>query len=215
MPRETDRYGRTVADVILVDGRILNHQLVRAGLTGQRCPGEPAPRPGEWEAGHACKSLPKPSVRSGRPGSEGSNMSKSPSGRKRVTRASSPTGENEILPTPAVRSTKPKPVEAGGVPASLLQGDRVPRLLPLAGAGPARRHRLGQLARSRAATRGLGLRGLAARVFGPPGEPPSEALASECGHFVGSRLELHDGDEPNCPLRVEDRVDAFNNLEDL
>src|SRR5271157_159655 len=67
MPRETDRYGRTVADVILVDGRILNHQLVRAGLTGQRCPGEPAPRPGEWEAGHACKSLPKLSVRSGRP----------------------------------------------------------------------------------------------------------------------------------------------------
>ena len=43
----------------------------------------------------------------------------------------------------------------------------------------------------------------------------SQALASECGHFVGSRLELHDGDEPNCPLRVEDRVDAFNNLEDL
>ena len=32
MPRETDRYGRTVADVILVDGRILNHELVRAGL---------------------------------------------------------------------------------------------------------------------------------------------------------------------------------------
>ena len=71
------------------------------------------------------------------------------------------------------------------------------------------------LVRSRAATRGLGLRGLAARVFGPPGEPPSEAIASECGHFVGSRLELHDGDEPNCPLRVEHRVDAFNNLEDL
>jgi hypothetical protein len=46
-------------------------------------------------------------------------MSKSPSGRKRATRASSPTGENEILPTPAARRTKPKPVEAGGVPASL------------------------------------------------------------------------------------------------
>src|SRR5271157_5701258 len=111
-------------------------------------------------------------------------------------------------------STKPKPVEAGGGPESLLQGDRVPRLLPLAGAGPARRHRLGRLARSRAATRGLGLRGLAARVFGPPGEPPSEALASECGHFVGSRLEFHDGDEPNCPLRMEDRVDALHPLED-
>ena len=80
--------------------------------------------------------------------------------------------------------------------------------------GQARRHRLGRLARRRAATRGLGLRGLAARVFGPPGEPPSKRL-SECGHFVGSRLELHDGDEPNCPLRVEDRVDAFNHLEDL
>ena len=48
-----------------------------------------------------------------------------------------------------------------------------------------------------------------------PRAPPSKALASECGHFVGSRLELHDGDEPNCPLRVEDRVDAFHNLEDL
>ena len=225
VPRDTDRYGRTVADVILADGRILNHELVRAGLTGQRCPGEPAPRPGEWEAGHACKSLPKPSVRSGRPGSEGSNMSKSPSGRKRVTRASSPTGKSETPPAPAARETEPLsgrggwrsgvPPPQGRGPASLLRGDRVPRLLPLAGAGPARRHRLGRLARSRAATRGLGLRGLAARVFGPPGEPPSEALASECGHFVGSRLELHDGDEPNCPLRVEDRVDAFNNLEDL
>jgi len=59
------------------------------------------------------------------------------------------------------------------------------------------------------------MKGLAARVFGPPGEPPSEALASECGHFVGSRLELHDGDEPNCPLRMEDRVDALHHLEDL
>ena len=105
------------------------------------------------------------------------------------------------------------PEERG--PESLLRADRDPRLPPLGGAGPARRHRLGRLARSRAATRGLGLRGLAARVFGPPGEPPSEALASEGGHFVGSRLELHDGDEPNCPLRVEDRVDAFNNLKDL
>src|SRR5271166_3928237 len=53
------------------------------------------------------------------------------------------------------------------VPASLLRADRYPCLLPLAGAGPARRHRPGRLARSRAATRGLGLRGLAARVFGP------------------------------------------------
>ena len=47
-------------------------------------------------------------------------MSKSSSTRKRATRASSPTGENEILPIPpAARSTEPKPVEAGGVPASL------------------------------------------------------------------------------------------------
>lgn len=29
---ETDRYGRLLADVILPDGRILNHELVRAGL---------------------------------------------------------------------------------------------------------------------------------------------------------------------------------------
>ena len=47
-------------------------------------------------------------------------MSKSPSTRKRATRTSSPTGENEILPIPpAARSTEPKPVEAGGVPAAL------------------------------------------------------------------------------------------------
>ena len=32
VPRDTDRYGRTVADIILADGRILNHELVRAGL---------------------------------------------------------------------------------------------------------------------------------------------------------------------------------------
>jgi micrococcal nuclease len=30
-PRDTDRYGRTVADVILPDGRSLNHELVSAG----------------------------------------------------------------------------------------------------------------------------------------------------------------------------------------
>ena len=32
VPWDTDRYGRTVADVILVDGRILNHELVRGCL---------------------------------------------------------------------------------------------------------------------------------------------------------------------------------------
>ena len=32
VPRGIDRYRRTVADVILVDGRILNHELVKAGL---------------------------------------------------------------------------------------------------------------------------------------------------------------------------------------
>ncbi len=30
--RGKDRYGRTVADVILPDGRILNHELVRRGV---------------------------------------------------------------------------------------------------------------------------------------------------------------------------------------
>ena len=46
--------------------------------------------------------------------------------------------------------------------------------------------------------------------------PPSEAvIAGEGGHFVSTRLELHDGDEPNGPLRVEDHVDTFNHLEDL
>ena len=30
--RDIDRYGRTVADVVLADGRMLNHELVRAGL---------------------------------------------------------------------------------------------------------------------------------------------------------------------------------------
>ena len=46
-------------------------------------------------------------------------MAKSPSTRKRVTRASSPAGESEILPIPAARRTEPEPVEAAGVPASL------------------------------------------------------------------------------------------------
>ena len=46
-------------------------------------------------------------------------MAKSPSTRKRVIRASSPTGENEILPIPAARRNEPKPVEAAGVPVSL------------------------------------------------------------------------------------------------
>ena len=32
VPWDTDRYGRAVADVILADGRILNHEVVRAGL---------------------------------------------------------------------------------------------------------------------------------------------------------------------------------------
>jgi endonuclease YncB( thermonuclease family) len=31
-PKRKDRYGRTVADVILPDGRILNHELVRRGV---------------------------------------------------------------------------------------------------------------------------------------------------------------------------------------
>lgn len=30
--RGTDRYGRTIADVILPDGRSLNHQMVREGM---------------------------------------------------------------------------------------------------------------------------------------------------------------------------------------
>jgi DUF2934 family protein len=46
-------------------------------------------------------------------------MAKSPSTRKRATRASSPPGENEILPIPAARRTEPQPVEAAGVPAAL------------------------------------------------------------------------------------------------
>ncbi|HMB04705.1 MAG TPA: DUF2934 domain-containing protein, partial [Isosphaeraceae bacterium] len=53
------------------------------------------------------------------PAIEGSNMSKSPSSRKRALRPSSPTGENDIRPAPTARRTKPKPGEAGGVPASL------------------------------------------------------------------------------------------------
>ena len=41
------------------------------------------------------------------------------------------------------------------------------------------------------------------------------SLPASVGTLSGSRLELHDGDELNCALRVEDRVDAFNNLQDL
>ena len=32
VPHDTDRYGRTVADVVLPDGRVLNHELLKAGL---------------------------------------------------------------------------------------------------------------------------------------------------------------------------------------
>ena len=46
-------------------------------------------------------------------------MSKSPSGRKRVTRASSPTTKSETPSAPAARETEPLSVEASGVPASL------------------------------------------------------------------------------------------------
>ena len=31
-PKETDRYGRTVADIVLPDGRVLNQELVKAGM---------------------------------------------------------------------------------------------------------------------------------------------------------------------------------------
>ena len=86
--------------------------LARAGIaTGQRRPGEPVLCLGEREAEYACKSLLEPRVRSGRPGSEGSNMSKSPSGRKRATQASPPTGKSEPPPAPAPRETEPQRVE--------------------------------------------------------------------------------------------------------
>ncbi|HSD23708.1 MAG TPA: DUF2934 domain-containing protein [Solirubrobacterales bacterium] len=45
-------------------------------------------------------------------------MSKSQSGRKRATRASSTTGKSEPPPTPAPRETEPQRVEESGVPAS-------------------------------------------------------------------------------------------------
>ena len=45
-------------------------------------------------------------------------MSKSPSGRKRGPRASSPTAKSETPSAPAARETEPLSVEAGGVPAS-------------------------------------------------------------------------------------------------
>jgi endonuclease YncB( thermonuclease family) len=32
-PVTTDRYGRTVAEVVVPDGRILNHEPVRAGYS--------------------------------------------------------------------------------------------------------------------------------------------------------------------------------------
>src|SRR5271165_3253240 len=41
----------------------------------------------------------------------------------------------------------------------------------------------------------------------PPRGPPSEALARESGGFVGSRRELHDGDEPHGPPPPRDRCD--------
>ena len=101
---------------------------------------------------------------------------KSPSGRKRAAQASPPTGKSETPPAPAPRNRAAEgrgewrsgvlPPEERG-PASLLRADRDPRLPPLAGAGPAHRHRLGRLARSRAATRDLGMKGLTARASCP------------------------------------------------
>src|SRR5271157_1095611 len=87
-----------------------------------------------------------------------------------------------------------QPEERG--PASLLRADRYPCLLPLASAGPARRHRPGRLARSRAATRGLGLRGLAARAFGSwdrrrrSGPCPDPPLGSGLGTLGGEVARL-------------------------
>ena len=107
------------------------------------------------------------------------------------------------------------PPPQGRGPESLLRGDRASRLLPLAGAGQARRHRLGRLVRRRAATRGLGLRGLAARVFGPPGEPPSEGLPARVGTLSVRVSSFTTVMSRTVPLRVEDRVDAFHHLEDL
>jgi hypothetical protein len=46
-------------------------------------------------------------------------MSKSPSGRKRATQASPPTGKSEPPPAPVPRETEPQRVEESGVPASL------------------------------------------------------------------------------------------------
>ena len=45
-------------------------------------------------------------------------MSKSPSGRKRGPRASSPTAKSETPLAPAARETEPLSVETSGVPAS-------------------------------------------------------------------------------------------------
>ena len=45
-------------------------------------------------------------------------MSKSQTGRKRATQASSPTGKSETPPAPVTRETEPLSVEASGVPAS-------------------------------------------------------------------------------------------------
>jgi hypothetical protein len=61
-PIDTDRYGRTVAEVVLPDGRSLNHELVRGGMAwwfrkyapDDRELGDRPPNAGEM----CCKSFP-------------------------------------------------------------------------------------------------------------------------------------------------------------
>ena len=73
-PRGTDRYGRTVALVVLPDGRILNHELVRSGYAWwykKYAPGDTTLEQLEAEARGARRGLGHRRPRS-RPGTGGS-----------------------------------------------------------------------------------------------------------------------------------------------
>ena len=172
----------------------------------------------EWEAGPAGKSLAKPSVRSGRPGSEGSNMSKSPSIRKRATR-----------PLPAGRTKSCRFRQCAGPSRSRLR--RVTRRRPSApgeraGVPPPRRSRCTPTisgwggAGPSAPTGTTGSKpsgGSRPRPEGPGGtslRPPGRAaVRGACPRSVGT-LSVRVSSfttvmSPYRPLRVEDRVDAF------
>ena len=145
----------------------------------------------------------------GRPASEGSNVARAhppgsespgPLPRPERTKSCQSGGAPKTDRSRSRRLACRRPSAQGRGPASLLRDDALHAYYPLARGGAGPRHRLGRLARSRAATHGLGLRGPAARVFGPPGS--CRQGACQRGWALCCRLALrkpHDSDERTVP----------------